>query len=65
MEPETVQEGLQALSQKDHLVTLDELLSRRGHQHRELRHIVEVQRRERLAWNDARDKRAAKKEDEE
>jgi hypothetical protein len=57
-----VQEGLAALSQREHLVTMDELMSRRHHNHRDLRFQVSVWRRERLAWRDARDKIADRKE---
>lgn len=58
----TVQEGLQTLSQREHLVTLDELMSRRGHNHRDLRHMVAVWRQERLAWKNNRDKLEARRE---
>ena len=58
-----VQEGLAALSQREHLVTLDELGSRRHHNHRDLRFQTSVWRRERLAWKDARDRLADKREE--
>jgi hypothetical protein len=58
-----VQEGLAALSQRGHLVTMDELMSRRHHNHRDLKFQVSVWRRERLAWRDARDKIADKREE--
>lgn len=59
-----VQEGLAALSQRDCLVALDELMSRRGHNHRDLIHMIAHLRRERAAWGDARDQRELKKEEE-
>lgn len=59
-----VQTGLAELSQKQCLCTLDELMSRRGHNHRLLEHIVAVNRRDRVAWRDARDAKEAKREEE-
>lgn len=58
-----VQDGLAALSQRECLVTLDDLYSRRGHNHRDLEFIVSVNRRDRVAWRDARDQKEAKKEE--
>lgn len=59
----TVQQGLSELSQREALVTMDELMSRRHHNHRDLRFQVAVWRRERLAWKDARDKLEEKREE--
>ena len=61
----SVQEGLAELSQHECLVTMDELMSRRHHNHRDLRFQVAVWRRERLAWKDARDRLADKREENE
>jgi len=58
-----VQEGLAALSQRECLVTLDALMSRRHHNHRELKYLVAVLRQDRVAWRDARDAREAKREE--
>lgn len=58
-----VQAGLAELSQRECLVTLDELMSRRGHNHRLLEHTVAVCRRDRVAWRDARDAAERKKEE--
>lgn len=52
-----VQSGLAELSQHECLVTMDALMSRRHHNHRDLRFQVSVWRRERLAWKAAQDKR--------
>lgn len=60
-----VQTGLAELSQREALVTMDELMSRRHHNHRDLRFQVAVWRRERLAWKDARDRLADKREENE
>ena len=59
----SVQEGLATLSQRECLVTLDELMSRRDHNHRQLEHIVDVMRRDRVAWRDARDQKETAKEE--
>lgn len=61
----SVQDGLAELSQREALVTMDELMSRRHHNHRDLRFQVSVWRRERLAWKDARDRLAGKREENE
>lgn len=58
-----VQEGLATLSLKECLVTLDEAMSRRGPNHKDLEFQVAVNRRARAAWNDARDQREAAKEE--
>jgi hypothetical protein len=61
----TVQEGLEALSQADCLIRLDELMSRRPHNRTDLRWQVRLWRQERTAWGDARGRRADAKEAEE
>jgi hypothetical protein len=55
--------GLATLSQAQYLVSLDEAMSRRPHNKTELRWQIALWRRERVAWRDARDRRADAKED--
>jgi hypothetical protein len=58
----TVQEGLEALSQAECLIALDEAMSRRGHNHVPLSYQVRLWRQDRTSWGNARDKRADAKE---
>lgn len=58
-----VKTGLQLLSQRDCLVASDELMARRPpHSAKDLRYLIEVWRRDRVAWRDARDARQDKKD---
>lgn len=61
-DPPDVGAGLAALSQAEALASLDVLMSRRGHPHRDLAFQVAHWRRERTAWGDARDTKRDKKE---
>lgn len=61
-----VKTGLTILSQRDALVASDELMSRRSpHSTKDLRYLIEVWRRDRVAWRDARDSRQDKKDESE
>ena len=63
--PPDVKAGLEALSAAECLASLDVLMSRRGHPHRDLAFQIAYWRRERVAWNDSRDAKRDRKEAEE
>jgi len=59
---ETSNEALRKLSQRECLVTMDELMSRRASE-KDLKFMVRLWRQDRLAWGDARDKKESKGEE--
>jgi hypothetical protein len=58
----TVQDALDFVA--THL-SMDEFMSRRGHNRKDIRFIIRVNRAQRLAWQHAADKRADKRNGEE
>jgi hypothetical protein len=58
-----VKAGLEALSQREALLAIDELTSRRPLDRKNRRNLVNLMRQDRLAWGNARDAREDKKSD--